>query len=256
MTLLTDWSEFDTFLGAFDLPYEDTFKDTFMRSRNVLSGRPIEQINLIAEGATWIVDTCINDLVENEDHPWQNDTQYPVTRISWPRMLWLCKGHFDLSEQDGLDGVGWADYFAVLGIQQFKNSMRALDDNGCMRVEKNPLRFAMCMMDAAEAVTLAEVMLKQLPIEETVTRHQQQTQHYKLSRRKAGVARHAKTEEALVALVDYYQSGTFKSYGEAVNRFNNDYPALVEHLTPTNRERTLRENLSKIIRGERQLRCG
>lgn len=159
-----------------------------------------------------------------------------------------------MSDQDGLDGVGWADYFAVLGLQQFYSSIRALSDDGCVRIDKNPRRFAMCMMDVAEAVTLAEVMRKQLPIEDAVERHQEQTQNYKLSRRKAGVARHAKTEEALVALLDYYQTHSFKSYGEAVYAFINESPGLVEHLTPTNRERTLRENLSKIVRGERQLR--
>lgn len=145
------------------------------------------------------------------------------------------------------------EYFAALALASVgKAHQRVLDDK-----ESNTDTFeggiyfsvGHCAVEAMEAVAFAESLIMSKRAEKAAIEREKKKRSSVAKR--AGEARHEDTKKLLKRLHKFYIENGYTQYSKAVEDFLKEAPEeLYRHLAPTNRERTLREGLSRIIRGK------
>lgn len=158
-----------------------------------------------------------------------------------------------LSDNSGFPNAEVEEYFAALALAivgQAHQEVVSADrqdpessDEGCY------FSVGCCAVEAMEAVAFAESLIMSKRAEKAAIEREKKKRSYVA--RRAGEARHEDTKKLLKRLHKFYIENGYTQYSKAVEDFLKEAPEeLYKHLAPTNRERTLREGLSRIIRGK------
>ncbi len=246
----------------------DYFGDQLARARAVLKERNRGEIDYAIESLDWMLEKGGDVLLDQAVKVADATGQTSVNRVRAMKQL-VIVDLFDISEQSALPGATWAEYFAALSIayllevlayQRFGATAdpRASDAIGDTHMEASWQRFLTHnALESMEAVCYAECLRREAAVEANVSgaHAAKAKEQFTLQSQKGGIERHADTNRALTELVAFYQQGEFDNHAEAVRQFLEQAPEeLVEHLKPTNRERTLYEGLNALLKGERKLR--
>lgn len=104
-------------------------------------------------------------------------------------------------------------------------------------------------VEAMEAVAYGESLIMARRAEAAVVTREQEKRSS--IAKQAGEAKYDKTRALLKSLHKFHLDNGYTKYSQAVHDFLSQTPeADYRHLAPTNRERTLREGLSRIIKGK------
>lgn len=174
--------------------------------------------------------------------------------------LKACQAKFDITGDEKSPGASWAELFAILALglidQACKDEPEPIYGNGDFHESavgsnlsyefRTESRIAYSLVDAMDAVATAEGIHR---FESDATDAKQKI---KIRNSSAAIQRHAQTNEALVALKDFYISGEHKSMRNAARLFCDEFLDKVKHLAEGNRVRTLSEGLSKLLKNKRR----
>lgn len=234
-----------------------SFFDVARRANQILGDYDEDDIDAILTYTNQLVDQHGDEIANVVCEIWDADGEFAPTHFSRVRLLYIAREFVELSPPEGLEAVSWADLFAVMAMQQFQYFLEACQhyvNAGKPRDNTIPVTLIRPYSSAIEAITLAETLATATDFDSLL--RSQLEAHFSVKRqdqaRSASLSRHAKTNELLRELVAFYKSGDFSSYSEAVHQFLEATPEdRYRHLAPTNRERTLSQGLSAVIRGKR-----
>jgi len=243
--------------------YPNTFpsygKDIVHRARSILQNRTITDIKIIAEAINWIsdhksikdklstdLDTYI-DLVENGKEPkYLGNTFTSIYGINFYKQNYA-------PPDTGIENLQWFEVYATLALtlidqaindEQFYASWAI--SNEWLHEWRIVTHSATWLIEAMEAIALAEG-LQSIEVIGDLTKNKLRERNTQ-----AAIQRHAATNNAIVALYEMFNQGTYKSMSNAAQIFSEKFPEKVAHLAPYNRVRTLSNGLSNFIKGQRR----
>ncbi|SFN44581.1 hypothetical protein SAMN05216386_1000 [Nitrosospira briensis] len=255
----------------------DTFPefggDIVFRARAILQSRTDEELFAALEIIDWIIDQSpAQDEVaaelermaaeENNDSSASGEEPYsdsPIKRDkhSSTYALKALQPKFDISADEKFPNATWGEMFSVLALSlvaqacederlvnnkpQSENSER----NDWLNEYQAVSRASYWLIEAMDAVATAEgINLFQSEIAN-------EKQKISVRNRFSGQKKHKPTNDALLALRDFYIPEKHKSMRNAAKLFCEAYPEKVAHLTYYNRIRTLSEGLSALLKERR-----
>ncbi|MEW8232261.1 MAG: hypothetical protein AB2665_06845 [Candidatus Thiodiazotropha sp.] len=182
-----------------------------------------------------------------------NLDQFMNLPMSPAKYLAYCieKNYLDLSEQP--HKVELEEYFAVLSMaligqaccEQEGIEELSLDNKS----EKQAfLKIGQSVIGATEAITYAEALIMSKRAEKAAAKREQVKRSD--NARKAGKASQEKTNILVKDLYKFFIEKGYENYTQATEEFLKTIPEeRYRHLMPSNRNRTLRERLSRLVRG-------
>lgn len=238
------------------------FSNVINRSRILLSSRNTSEICAIAEDIDKILNEYMTLAEDAACEIWDRYDDMAPTRYSAPQILRFCVGNISLVERGAVSNPEWSEYFAVLALDQFTSFIEYAKEHASIFKDETHINFScnlpsiMRVSDAHEALTMAESLdekarlsseIGQLLKEKLMKKTREQTKN-------AAQHKHKKTNDLLKDLLVFYQNGEFKSMKAAVEAFIEVTPdEEYKHLVSTNRERTLYNGLSNVLKGKRIL---
>lgn len=257
--MILGFEYFHPFIGECPNTFPDYGQDIAHRARKILKNRSLTDLKNIADGINWILDhksvreKIINDigadseLIENGRLPeYRGNSHCSIYAIKHYQQTYALP---DIQVKD----LKWHEIYATLALGLID---KAVDDEKYYSEWENcddwlhewriMSHSAAWLIEAMEAVTLAEGMLS-LEINS-------ETEKNKIKERNtsAAIQRHAKTNQAIIALHEMFATGSYKSMSNAAQIFSEKFPEKVAHLAPYNRIRTLANGLSDYIKGQRR----
>ncbi|SEK98591.1 hypothetical protein [Nitrosovibrio tenuis] len=273
--MILGFENFHPLKGKLTSEFTELCGDIVFRARALLAQRSEKEIFAAIEIINWMTDQSpaparekdevhikINKMFEKDEHgkPIKLDGNIHdwLTRRNVYSITYALKerqSKYDITEDESFPNGTWADFFAVLALALIdqasfsytstRGPYKDSDANFLFLNLANCARSAEYLIEAMDAVATAEGTHRfESGMAET-------TQKIKTRNQRAAIQRHSKTNNALMALQDFYSSGTFKSKRHAAQLFCEKSPEMVEHLAHYNRVRTLTEGLSKLLKGQR-----
>lgn len=200
------------------------------------------------------------ELESDDDSSFNPDSPRSDDESDW--LFWATE-RVSLSDFSAIPNLAWHELFSALaiGLLNIAAEEELLITKGRSDIDaldEKRVLFKLCywLQCAERAVSYAQALLwgKQ-QYESSAQRPddvvQAATKLVSDRARIAALQRHAPTNKAILALTRYFHEGSFSSISEAVRQFCQHAPEAVRHLAPTNRQRTLREGLSKQLSGRR-----
>lgn len=146
----------------------------------------------------------------------------------------------------------WSSYFVLAALALVAHAARRVDGAthpyeaiAHAQAAKRKHLAGRLAVEASEALATA----RQLHAQET-----QAAQKLRARSRTGGKKRHARTNDALEALVAYWEAGDFKTYLQCAEHFvDGAPPGLIDHLSEDQRIKTLSEGLGALLSGKRKL---
>lgn len=248
--------------------------EIIFRARSLLRNRNVKHIRAAIGVVNWLIEySPARELVWKDltkDAEFQAFLENESTKKTKPKVtfdeisrdwytavnsLRTCINEYDLTGYPHIPNLRWSELFAILALslidkavddEKYYGSWKEDGDFDFMHMYRVTSHVMVWLVMAMDAVAQAEG----LSAYEEASKYIDADIQNKISLRnkQAGILRHAKTNDAALKLSDYYRGGQFKSIRECVQRFIELNPKLVEHLTPTNRLRTLSERLSTMLK--------
>ncbi|MCG7893224.1 MAG: hypothetical protein JAZ12_02100 [Candidatus Thiodiazotropha taylori] len=158
--------------------------------------------------------------------------------------------YFDIDDQPIKAKI--EEYFAVLCLaligQAYCEQLNIADEPTSTKKEKrNCIRIGSSIIGATEAVTYAESILMSKRVEKAA-HDREQTKRSDIAR-KAGKASQENTSKLAQELYNFYIENNYNNFTVATEEYLLTLPEeRYKHLAPSNRIRTLRERLSKLVK--------
>ncbi|MEW8036295.1 MAG: hypothetical protein AB2817_09505 [Candidatus Thiodiazotropha sp.] len=253
--------EIDPKEGYYIEYFNTQFPDIMDRAREILQHRTREEIfktgemldELLLENKPELALEELADIAERQDAG--EEAKLPPAAPA-RQLAYYIEKHGVI--EDG-NFVGWTleEYFAVLTLAIVgeayceQESIRKRVQSKYID-EKSWFAMGHYAVEAMEAVAFAESLIMSKKAEKAALEREKTKRSIRA--KDSADAGHEKTRQLLQKLHDFYLEGRYTKYSEAVHDFLKKTPEEdYRHLAPTNRERTLRDNLSKIVRGIRVL---
>ncbi|MCU7839177.1 MAG: hypothetical protein KZQ94_07340 [Candidatus Thiodiazotropha sp. (ex Troendleina suluensis)] len=245
-----------------DMGVSIIFSNLINRSRILLSSRSKSEISAIADDIERILTEFMPLAEDAACEIWDRYDDIAPTRFSAPQMLRFCVGNISLHERDVVSNPEWSEYFAVLALDHFTSFVNYAKGHASIFKDENKVIFScnlpgiMRVGDAHEAITMAESLDEKARLSSEIGQLLKEKIFKKTSKQNKNAAqqKHKKTKTLLRRLEEFYKTGDFKSMKAAVQAFLDTTPeSEYNHLAPTNRERTLCNGLSDVLKGKRKL---
>lgn len=257
--MILGFKYFHPLTGEWPNTFPEYGKDIAFRARQILRNRSVKDLRNIADAINWITDhksireKLINDLAadaENLDNG--NEAEYRGNSYCSIYAIKHYQKNYVLPDIE-VKNLKWYEIYATLALGLLD---KAVDDENYYSEWKDNDEWlhewrimshsATWLIEAMEAITLAEGMLS---IE---TNFEIEKNKLKTRNTSAAIQRHAKTNQAIIALYEMYKSRPYKSMSNAAQIFCEKFPDKVAHLAPYNCVRTLSNGLSNFIKGQRR----
>ena len=255
--------------------------DIVARARDLLQQRSYREIKAGLKAINWMLSSpaaikenlkllereiCAADATSQETPSRKRKQQSKTARYREPvkrdltsctYQLLRCADEVDIAGFPDFSNATWMELFAILSLGLIE---KACDDEqyygkwphdklstDWLHYYRIETQAAMWLVEAMNAVSAAEGFKRQLAYGEQIQMQEKKKRSVRLSN--AAIARHSKTNDAVIAIKELYLSEGFTNRRHAVSVFCTRYPDKVEHLKPLNRMRTLAERLGKDLRG-------
>lgn len=264
--------------------------DIVVRARELLHYRTLKEIQVGMDIVNWMFDEPVlrdesfrrlSELAKSIDTPDTNikKTSEKNTKLSANKStapieplsrndhssvsdLLFCKTKFDLADYEDFPNATWHELFAVLALGVIEKACADEKYYGSWahdepfdwlhewRIETHVSDWLIEAMDAiATAEGLAMASTSAIQIKENTLAVEKKKRS--LKSKTANIQRHAKTNAALLELLELYRQGSFRSMNHAAQIYCERNEQKVEHLLDHNRIRTLREGLSNLLKDKR-----
>jgi hypothetical protein len=274
--MILGFQNFHPLNGELTSEFTEFCGDIVFRARALLIHRSEKEIFAAIEIINWMNDQSpaparekdevyleINKVFEKDEHgkplKLEGNIHNWLTRRDVYSITYALKerqSKYDITEDESFPNGTWADFFSVMALAlidqasfsytstprgPYKNS----EANFLFRDLANCANSAQYLIEAMDAVATAE------GIQHFEAGMADAKRKIKIRNKSAAIRRHARTNEAIVALKNFYSEEKHKSMRNAAQIFCEKFPKMVEHLAPYNRVRTLSEGLSKLLKGQR-----
>ena len=233
--------------------------DIAYRARVILKNRSEEDINNIASAMNWIIDhksvqDKIFDDLEAEAENINNGTKPEYTGNIFTSIFALRHYQKNSTLPDiNIQNLQWHEIYATLALtlldlaiddEKYYTSWHVSDEwLHDWRILSHTTTW---LIESMEAITLAEGLLSTETVADSAKNKLRANTTY------AAIQRHAKTNNAILALYELYQTGKYKSMRNAAQIFCENFPEKVTHLAHYNKIRTLSDGLSAHLKGKRR----
>jgi len=235
------------------------FQRITQRARHLLKQHSQDDVECALDLVGWLI--AHEDIVAEQFNQLAEGSTNATRQYSAEvESLLIARRLVSLDNQTLLPGATWPELFAALAlgfVAMASERFHVLSEVKTLPrgdyVYSDTLGYF--AIEAMEAVGVAE-SLHDLASYSADIEHRKNIEREKISLQKQDAAfeRHRKTTQLLRELRAFYEAGSFKTYANAVQAFLATIPQeRVHHLVPTNRQRTLTEGLSAVLRGKRQL---
>lgn len=273
--MILGFENFHPLRGNLGMHFPEIFGDIVFRARALLTHRLEQEIFAAIEIINWMLDQStapdreqdevyikINKMFEKDEYgkPLKldgniNDWLTRRNLYSTTYALRERQAKYDITEDESFPNGTWAEFFAVLalglidqGSYSYPSRGGPFEDshaNSLFLELTNCAHSSQYLIEAMDAVATAE------GIQRFESGMADAKQKIKTRNKSAAIRRHTKTNEAIVALRNFYCEEKHKSMRNAALLFCEAFPAKVVHLAPYNRVRTLTEGLSNYLKARR-----
>lgn len=257
--MILGFKYFHPLTGEWPNTFPEYGKDIAFRAREILRNRSVTDLRNIADAINWITnhksirEKLINDLAADAEHLDNgNEPEYRGNSYCSIYAIKHYQQNYTLPDIE-IQNLKWHEIYATLALGLLDKAVddekfyaKWKDHDDWLHAWRIMSHSATWLIEAMEAITLAEGMLS---IE---TNSESEKNKIKERNTSAAIQRHAKTNQAIIALFEMFNSGSYKSMSNAAQIFSEKFPEKVAHLAPYNRVRTLSNGLSDYIKGQRR----
>jgi hypothetical protein len=263
---------FDPLNGELPEDFPEFAGDIVYRARDLLDPHSENEIYRLIPVINWMIDESpapyregIIELGRKEAKDSQGIGRFmagvPVEPDVYSATFALtsCIGEYDITGDEALPNASWAQLFAILALGLTDQACKPLElhygSGGSLHADTTiadtdnenriPSSVSYFLIQAMDAVATAEGF-RRAGSEITESK-----QKIKIRSQRAAIQRHAKTNEAILALNKFYDPEKHKSMRYATDLFCEANPDKVKHLFYHNQLRTMTEGLSKYRKGQR-----
>jgi hypothetical protein len=262
--MILGFTHFDPLKGEPPYTFLELGGDIIVRARQLLEGRSKKELKEATKLLNWMLeqspakqeiwDSLISEAEAIDDGKGLEGAPKRDLDAKTYSLL-RCTDKFDLSDYPNLPSMTWPQLFAVLALTLINVSCEEEhyygsweeheNDPGWLHEWRIHTHSSYWLVQAMDAVATAE------GLQRVTSQGVEAKKKISLRNRQAAIQKHAKTNDALLALKEFYLGGHHISMRNAAQLFCERFPDLVAHLAHYNQVRTLSEGLSKLLKNKR-----